>query len=1016
MLRKRETTFKKNRKGKVLRLVREKYLRDDIMYGVVLNHEKDEIKPKYLNSIEDLTEILKKDEPIYILDIEVLKTSLDLLKITSNQTFLKNIVICESLLNSIRHSNLSLFNRILLFVKKEDKERTIIIFPDRYHLNASTPSKVHEYYLQIPQFKTEFLTLSVLHQLVHKNKKHSDLIDMLPNLDSKDEPRKEREAIFEEHKPKEELLNLLKDKNKFIKGKFRSVAFNKNKGSVLVENLKIEINNFKDINRAIDGDTVVVEILNLSESMKVEQASSSLDPKTLEKEEKEKEENEDLLQNLEDLVPNFFSKEDIEKKMTEIKQGKIIGVLKRNWFVKDGYYGSIDEKDIPENKIITSKLERVLFIPVNPNIPKISIQTKQLENIYDKRILVNIDKWDRFSLHPSGHLIKILGKIGDKQVETQVILHEHDIPTKEFSRKVLECLPKEGKEWKVEDELKPFSSQENVRISRNYSTYLKKNLVLLDKYGPRVDLRKEISVCSIDPPDCQDIDDALHCRVLEEGKEKGKKMIELGVHIADVSYFVRQESSIDNEAKNRGTSTYLVDRRLDMLPKLLTTDICSLRDKVHRFAFSVIWTLEVNSTDDKSINKDFIKEFGFDFDDFKVIDIKYHKSVIASKGAMTYQQAQDLLDKKLNARYSKELGPSVRLLLKISKILKSKRMNKGALVLASPEVRFKLDESQQDPTDVQLYSHFESNSLVEEMMLFANITVARHVTDTFPNFSLLRRHPKPLEAQFVELKEMCKIKGFKMNTSSNKELGDSLNKIDKKINTLIRILATRCMQQAKYFCSSDFAYSEYEHYGLATEIYTHFTSPIRRYADLVVHRLLTLCDTALIHSDVDKWSRNLEMKEIEIMNTDDEDRMKIPSSDEIREVSLNINKRHHMAQLAGRASVALYTILYFKDKTRVSKAKICKIQSESIVVVFIPEFGIEGKIDLKASLNLSDKERREFDLEKKFEYERKIMTLRYKKNGKKLKIFDEVTVKIEVITRPGRRQKLVISLVKPSLV
>ena len=221
----------------------------------------------------------------------------------------------------------------------------------------------------------------------------------------------------------------------------------------------------------------------------------------------------------------------------------------------------------------------------------------------------------------------------------------------------------------------------------------------------RKDLR-HLPVLSIDPPGCQDIDDALHCIVLPNGNWQ------IGVHIADVTHYVQANSPLDMEAANRSTSTYLVARRLDMLPKLLTTDLCSLKGNVDRFAFSVLWEVTPNG---------------------KIVDVEFHKSIIHSIAALTYEQAQTLIDQPDDDNDSEASSEeqvkrgAVKRLAAIARIMRAKRIQAGALTLASPEVKFVLDSESLNPTDVQSYALFEANAVVEEFMLLANVTVGKKV-------------------------------------------------------------------------------------------------------------------------------------------------------------------------------------------------------------------------------------------------------------------------------------------------
>ena len=397
----------------------------------------------------------------------------------------------------------------------------------------------------------------------------------------------------------------------------------------------------------------------------------------------------------------------------------------------------------------------------------------------------------------AGHYVATLGSSGDKSVETAVLLRE---PTSRRASGRASC----------------------SRACPRGAAYK----IGAHNSAGRVDLTA-LPVARSTRPNCRDIDDALHVVPLGDGSGN----FEVGVHIADVTHFVAAGSLLDAEAARRGTSTYLVERRLDMLPGLLTTELCSLRAGVDRFAFSVLITMTL---------------------DADVVDARFCRSIIHSKAALAYSQAQLLIDDPNSAAaavpapatpaVAAEVARSVRQLNTLAKKLRARRMDAGALTLASPEVRFVLENESESPLDVQLYQLLESNALVEEFMLLANITVGKRILRTFPTLALLRRHPAPTRQQFDALLSAAAAVGVELDIEDSKRLADSLDaatrEADPYFNKLLRIAATRCMAPAQYFCSGERPQEEWNHYGLAAPIYTHFTSPIRRYADVVVHRLL----------------------------------------------------------------------------------------------------------------------------------------------------------------------------------
>ena len=257
-----------------------------------------------------------------------------------------------------------------------------------------------------------------------------------------------------------------------------------------------------------------------------------------------------------------------------------------------------------------------------------------------------MDEWKSTSRYPEGHFIRSLGAIESKEAEQESLLLEFDVPYRPFSKAILACLPAEGDAWTVPPKDAALEGETHAaKIWQN-----------------RVDLRAE-TICSIDPPGCQDIDDALHAKRLPNGN------IEAGVHIADVSFFVRPDTPMDAEAASRGTTVYLVDRRIDMLPHLLGTNLCSLRPYVERLAFSVVWEMTP---------------------DAQVVQARFFKSVIASKAAFTYKEAQTRKD---DMKQTDTITESIRLLNHLAIKLREARMRAGALNLASPEVRIHLELS-----------------------------------------------------------------------------------------------------------------------------------------------------------------------------------------------------------------------------------------------------------------------------------------------------------------------------------
>ncbi|XP_069900158.1 exosome complex exonuclease RRP44 isoform X2 [Globicephala melas] len=727
-----------------------------------------------------------------------------------------------------------------------------------------------------------------------------ELIDRLACLSEEGNEIDSGKIIFSEHLPLSKLQQGIKS-GAYLQGTFRASRENYLEATVWVhgdteDNKEIILQGLKNLNRAIHEDIVAVELLPKNQWV----APSSvvlLDEGQNEDDMEKEEERECIL------------KTAVSEKMLK-PTGRVVGIIRRNW---RPYCGMLSKSDIKESR-------RHLFTPADKRIPRIRIETRQASTLEGQRIIVAIDGWPRNSRYPNGHFVKNLGEVGDKETETEVLLLEHDVPHQPFSQAVLSLLPKMP--WSITE--KDMKNREDLR---------------------------QLCVCSVDPPGCTDIDDALHCRELENGN------LEVGVHIADVSYFIRPGNALDQESARRGTTVYLCEKRIDMVPELLSSNLCSLRSNVDRLAFSCIWEMNHNA---------------------EILKTRFTKSVINSKASLTYAEAQMRID---SATMNDSITTSLRGLNKLAKILKKGRIENGALTLSSPEVRFHMDSETHDPIDLQTKELRETNSMVEEFMLLANISVAKKIHEEFPEHALLRKHPAPPPSNYEILVKAAKSKNLEIKTDTAKALADSLDRADSLtfpyLNTLLRILATRCMMQAVYFCSG--MDTDFHHYGLASPIYTHFTSPIRRYADIIVHRLLAVAVGA------------------------DCTYPELTDKHKLAEVCKNLNFRHKMAQYAQRASVAFHTQLFFKSKGIVSEEAYILFVRKNALVVLIPKYGLEGTVFFEEK----DKPK------PRLTYDDEIPSLKIEDTV--LHIFDKVKVKIMLDSSNLQHQKIRMSLVEPQI-
>jgi len=462
--------------------------------------------------------------------------------------------------------------------------------------------------------------------------------------------------------------------------------------------MEVKIKGRKNLNRSMNGDIVVLKLLPESgkqylfyscrifslKKKEWQKKTNAINAIIDDNEEPQDDPSSHLIQesnNSDDSLKHIISK---IHQFNLVPSAKVLGVLKHQ---QRNFCGHIIlPAESQENKTICE------FVPADSRYPHFFLRLRNSLVFATKKIVVGFNKWDPNSELPLGHFIGVIGDIGNLETESKVILMEHNVETREFSKQVLSCLPKEDEKWRI-------TSEE-----------LKK----------RLDLR-ELNICSIDPPGCKDIDDALHCFRLPNGN------FQVGVHIADVSYFVKSDTPIDLEAAHRCTTVYLVEKRTDMLPKLLTETLCSLKGGEERLAFSVLWELNKNA---------------------EIVNVDFKKTVIRSKRALNYGEAQKMID---DVKDNSELTNSIRDLNYLAKKLKAKRVENGALQLASTQVKFTFDEETHNATDVAFYHLYDTNSLVEEFMLLANVAVAEKIVTHFPSNSVLRKHSSPKAIQVINL-------------------------------------------------------------------------------------------------------------------------------------------------------------------------------------------------------------------------------------------------------------------------
>jgi len=423
---------------------------------------------------------------------------------------------------------------------------------------------------------------------------------------------------------------------------------------------------------------------------------------------------------------------------------------------------------------INKENKRLIFVV--PDSQKIAVDfyiKGEHDAIHDQKVLVELIDWEPGTKSPKAKIVEILGSSGDNNTEMNSIMYEYGLPNN-FPLMV-----------EAEAELINFTIPESEISNRR-------------------DLRN-ITTFTIDPVDAKDFDDALSVNILDDNT------VEVGIHIADVSHYVKEGGIIDEEAIKRATSVYLVDRCVPMLPERLSNGVCSLRPNEDKLCFSVIVKLD---------------------SDGKLLDKWFGKTIIHSDRRYSYEEAQEIIEGKEG-----DFKTEILLLDSIAKKMRKQRISDGSIEMGGIEVRFKLEPTTKKPIGVFFKEQKDANKLIEEYMLLANKLVAKLLYDA-KYHNVYRVHSTPNVEKLEALSLICKNFGYTLDVVENtQDLKKSINELvadikGKPEENMIETLITRCMSKASYTIVNS------GHYGLGFTHYSHFTSPIRRYPDLITHRVL----------------------------------------------------------------------------------------------------------------------------------------------------------------------------------
>lgn len=495
---------------------------------------------------------------------------------------------------------------------------------------------------------------------------------------------------------------------------------------------------------------------------------------------------------VEHIVDLPFSAQCLQKTAT------VVDVIKRN------------HQGIAGGFLRTYSNSHALFSPTDSRVPRmlIAIQECPLDFASEpsryKNVLfvAQMMDWEGTSKIAIGTLLKIIGDSNQMQSRMEALLMEHQIYDQDFP---------------------PEAYQELDYLNHLPDNYYAENSV------SRKDLTNEC-IFTIDPKTARDLDDAVSI------KQVAEQIYEVGVHIADVTHFVKEMTMVDHQARLRTTSVYLVDRVIPMLPRILCEKVCSLNPGEPKLAFSVIWKMN---------------KYG------KIIDQWAGRTIIKSCVKLAYEEAQCIIDKpnstdwiqegvnmpKLHSYNWTQISKSVVVLNRIARNLRLKRFQDGALRIDQVKMKYELDRETGYPTGYTIEQRGEANFLIEEFMLLANMSVAKIIHAHCKELAFMRRHPSSSSQLLKEVKEFCDAKGYPLDITSSGSLQKSLNAIsDPLTSKVVSFLLLRAMKNAEYVCAGSLPVSDssIHHFALNAPFYTHFTSPIRRYADVIVHRLLGL--------------------------------------------------------------------------------------------------------------------------------------------------------------------------------
>jgi DIS3-like exonuclease 2 len=864
------------------------------------------------------------------------------------------------------------------------------------------------------------------------------------NNNKEKEGQKEK-RVFEDHLPLDEINEGLKNYTLF-QGKLKVFANKRKLGYVEVEGLKYDvlIEDEKLRNRALVGDTVVVSIFPEDKWIK----NNNLDKNT-EEDDKKDENVENVVTSLEkmeldnrttrlwrpreDLLREFHQekvKEDDNENMdseearawnginlpASINQtqptGKIVGIVSRAPKGHTAIAGALTVKTPPAVGCrLADNVSYCTFKPANAAYPHFIVPRLNLPDAFREDpnafsnhifLLDAAPLWPASSNFPFGENVRTMGEVGTIQAETTALLVENDLNHSIFSDEILESLNDMLRESSGSC-IDSKNENENVDGQKEGDNWV----IPEEEIKQRLDLRST-RIFTIDPPGAKDLDDALHITPLPASSPPCCSY-EVGVHIADVSHFVREGTALDKEALNRATSVYLVQKVIPMLPSLLCEQLCSLNPNVDRLAFSCIF----NMTDDGCLCPNHEPFFG--------------KTVIRSCAKLDYGTAQRMVDGEIPATPSVskdgnedshidelpeeiwerrrrppngsgqkawEVARDVQLLHKVAMPRRAQRLNYGALSLNNPKITFKLD-AEGNPCTTSTYEIKESNQLIEEYMLLANYLVAEKLVETVGRFGFLRCHPQPKASGMQNLVDLASSIGYDIDITSAYTLQQSLKGISTTaspdVTHAITTLMMLPMTCAEYIINYQKPSDNWKQYALANPYYTQFNSPISRYADVMVHRFLLeglKLEKEMKEAPSEEVAQDLKISSLKGL----QQRYSFAKLHQIADQCNDRKKSAHAAQLR---SDEVYLGVYLMNHPQQIKEAVVIGVGEKSFSVLVLEYSVQSRIFLDKTEELSLPE-------STYHSGTQTLTLHHKKTGMQVEVtyMSRVLVRVYASTSP----------------